>query len=305
MSNDLRVPAERDFRAGRLQRRKEHLVNELTFAPTRRRRRLVLGALVPAAVLLLAATGVTTYVLTRPATQLESVGCYDRLDLQANTTIVSADGRDPVAICAELWRAGAVGPGPAPELTACVLPSGAVGVFPSVGAKTCNSLGLAGLSPDYAADVEVLSDLRASLVPRFATDCLGESEGRRLVERELASRGLTDWAVEVAGDGFDPKRPCAELGTDSGRRIALLLAVEQVQIACYERPELPTDFVLARANGTDPIELCRGVWEQGRLRGDAPAIACLLHGSSVGVFPAGAPGLCGRLGPSVSPLREG
>jgi hypothetical protein len=46
---------------------------------------------------------VTTYVLTRPATQLESVSCYDRLELQANTTIVSADGRDPVAICAELW----------------------------------------------------------------------------------------------------------------------------------------------------------------------------------------------------------
>ena len=302
------IPEERELPFARLQMRKEHLVAETERslgAPRRQRRRWILGALVPAAVLLLAATGITTYVVTRSATHLESVGCFDRADLEANTTIVAADGRDPVAICAELWSEGVMGPAPAPaELASCVLESGAVGVFPASGPETCNSLGLPKLASDYAGDVEIVADLHASLVGRFATDCLDESAGRRLVEQELAARGVVGWKVEVApGDSFDAERPCAEFGSDAGRKVAWLFPVEQVQILCYERPELPTRFQLVRADGTDPVALCEAAWEQGRSQGGSPAVACLLHGSSVGVFPAGGPGLCGRLGPSVGPLR--
>jgi hypothetical protein len=302
MSKEIGLPAERDLPAGRLQRRKEHLVRELTFSPSRRRRRFVLGALVPAVLLLLGATGVATYVLTRPATQLESVGCYDRLDLEANTTVVAADGRDPVAICAQLWEEGAVGSGPTPALAACVLESGAVGVFPRVGEMTCNSLGLATLGSDYSARVGGLAELRAKIVARLAVDCLDGAESRALVERQLAAQGLAGWRVEIAGNGFGADRRCAELGTDAGQKIALLIPVEPVKIACYERADLPSRFVLVEADGTDPVVRCRNAWQEGRLTGAPPAVACLLHGSAAGVFPAAEPGLCERLGPAVSPL---
>jgi hypothetical protein len=297
------IPEERELPFARLQMRREHLLAEAERslgAPKPQRRRWILGALVPAAVLLLAATGITTYVVTRPATHLETVGCFDRADLDANTTIVSAGGRDPVAICAELWSEEVVGPAPAPaELAACVLESGAVGVFPAAGPETCNSLGLPKLASNYAAEVQIVADLRASVVGRFATDCLGESAGRHLVEQELAERGMDGWKVEVApGENFDAARPCAEFGSDAGRKLAWLFPVEQVQILCYERAELPARFQPVRADGTDPVALCEAAWEQGRSQGGSPAVACLLHGSIAGVFPAG-----GRLDPSVAPLR--
>src|SRR5918992_486378 len=114
MRLEREIPATRDLPTARLQRRKEHLVREAAAsigASERPRRRWLLGALVPAAVLLLGATGIGTYLLTREATHLESIGCYATADLGADTTIVSADGRDPVAVCAELWQDGAVGSG--------------------------------------------------------------------------------------------------------------------------------------------------------------------------------------------------
>jgi hypothetical protein len=106
-------------------------------AARRRRRRLAL-ILVPAVLAALAVTGFTTYALTREPAHLESVGCFETAELDGNIAVVSADGRSPTAICAELWRQGAMGPGPAPDrLAACVLETGAVGVFPGSGKDTC------------------------------------------------------------------------------------------------------------------------------------------------------------------------
>lgn len=308
MNDELIIPAERDLPPARLQRRKEHLVSEVGLSArdrSRRRRRWLVGALVPAAALLLGATGVATYVLTRPATHLESVGCYERADLGANTTIVSMDGRDPVAICAELWEDGDVGPGSVPELAACVLPSGAVGVFPRSGDETCNSLGLANLAAGFTESAKKVADLHAAVVARFAIDCFDEARARRLVESELAAGGFRGWQVEVAGGGFGDERPCASFGTDAARNVALVIAGERVQVACYERPDLPTEFVLAPANGTDPVALCTRLWREGSLGGERPAVACLLHASGVGVFPAAGREICTSFGPSVGPFPAG
>jgi hypothetical protein len=297
MRFEREIPAERDLPAARLQRRKEHLVREAAAsfgAGERRRKRWLFGALVPAVVLLLGATGIGTYLLTREATHLESVGCYATADLGADTTIVSADGRDPVAICAELWQEGVVGPGRAPaELAACVLESGAVGVFPAVGRQTCNSLGLAKLAEGFAVSAGRVADLNGAVTARLAIDCVGEREARGLVQGELAARGFGAWRVEVTGDGYSAARPCTQFGTDASGRLALLIPAESVQITCYEEATLPTRFTMAEANGTDPIALCAG---------ERPGVACLLHGSSVGVFPTSDANICRRLGPSVSPF---
>jgi hypothetical protein len=308
MRLEQEIPAERDLPAARLQRRKEHLVNELaaTFGVgERRRKRWLLGALVPAAVLLLGATGIGTYLLTREATHLESIGCYATADLGADTTIVSADGRDPVAICTELWQQGVVGRGKAPaQLAACVLDSGAVAVFPAAGRDTCNSLGLANLAEGFAADAGRVADLSGAVTARLAVDCVSEGEARGLVQQELAARGFAGWRVDVAGDGYSAARPCTQFGTDASGRLALLIPAEPVQIGCYEQAKLPTDMVLVEANGTDPVALCARLWRSGELGGERPGVVCLLHGVAVGVFPASDPGICRRLGPSVSPFSR-
>jgi hypothetical protein len=142
MSDETRIPAQRDLPPGRLQRRKEHLVAEVSMwdrEAKRRRRRLAL-VLVPVVLAVLAVTGFTTYALTREPTHLESIGCFETAELDGSIAVVNADGRNPTAICAKLWRKGDMGLGPAPEsLAACVLETGAVGVFPSSGKDTCNT----------------------------------------------------------------------------------------------------------------------------------------------------------------------
>jgi hypothetical protein len=237
MNDETRIPAQRDLPPGRLQQRKEHLVSEVSMwnrTARRRRRRLVL-VLVPAVVAVLAVTGFTTYALTREPTHLESVGCYETAEFDGNIAVINADGRDPTAICAELWRQGDMGPGPAPErLAACVLETGAVGVFPSSGAGTCEQLGLADLPPTYAAEAERFAALRDAIVAKLGAPpsgtsegdlkCVREEEARAFIRQELEAHGYVDWDIEVIGDGF-AGRPCAEVsvGFDGEGKVVFLV----------------------------------------------------------------------------------
>jgi hypothetical protein len=239
MTDELHVPAERGFPPGRLQRRQEHLVSELSAwdgAARHRRRRLFL-VLVPAAALLLAVMGFTTYALTREPTHLENVGCFETAELDGNVAIVSADGRPPTAICAELWQQGAIGNDAAPNnLAACVLDTGAIGVFPSSGGNTCERLGLADLPPTYAAERKRFAELRDAIVAHIGeppTDsspntlkCVSEADARALVRRELDARGYGDWGIEVPAGGYTGERPCLQVAFDGERRVVVLVPYE-------------------------------------------------------------------------------
>jgi hypothetical protein len=240
MTDELFLPPERDLPPGRLQRRKEHLVSEVSVwdRAARRRRRRVALILVPAVIVLLGLTGFTTYALTREPTHLESVGCFETAALDGNIAIVNADGRDPTAICGELWREGAMGGGPAPEsLAACVLDTGVIGVFPSSGEDACKQLGLADLPPTYAAEGRRFAKLRDAIVDYLGEPasgsslgdrrlkCVGEEEARALVRRELDAHGYDDWGIEVSGDGFTAERPCAEASFDGDRKTVVLIPV--------------------------------------------------------------------------------
>jgi hypothetical protein len=239
MNDHLEPPAARDFPSGRLQQRKEHLVSELNLqegSRRRRRHRLVL-VLVPAVFAFLIATGFTTYVLTRDVTHFESIGCYDKASTGANTTVVKADGRDPVAICAELWAQGVVGAGPVPDqLAACVLETGAIGVFPTSGTETCARLGMADLPASYAAEGKSFAELRDAIeshlgVPASGSSlgspkCVGEEAARAAVRRELDAHGYTDWKIEVPDNvGFSAERPCAEASFDGKQKVVFLIPV--------------------------------------------------------------------------------
>ena len=236
MNDKTRIPAQRDLPPGRLQLRKEHLVSEVSMwdRATRQRRRRLAFVLVPAVLAVLAVTGFTTYALTREPTHLESIGCYETAELDGNIAIVNADGRDPAAICADLWRQGAMGDRPTPEsLAACVLETGAVGVFPGSGSDTCEQLGLADLPRTYAAAAERFGDLRDAIIAKLGEpasgstrggpQCVGEEEALGIVRRELDAHGYADWDVMVAGDGFSAQSPCADVSFDTAGKTVFLL----------------------------------------------------------------------------------
>ena len=231
MTEKLSIPNRRELPAPWLELHREYLLGELR-GPARRRRRLVI-ALVPAVVILLAATAFTSYKLTRNPTHLESIGCYDRADLAANVAVVSADGRDPLTICSEVWQQGALGKQAPKVLQACVLQTGAIAVFPAVRRNTCGSLGLAPLPAIYRAEAKRFAALRAAVVTRLGEpasgsskrgpQCVGRTAAERFVRRALDAKGYTDWQIKVAGGTFTKARPCAEPSFDTGGKTLYLI----------------------------------------------------------------------------------
>ncbi len=151
MSVRLTPPPERDFPAGRLQQRKEQLVSQI-FASTpprsqRRPRRALTAVVAVAAAGVLAAAAYAGYALTRPATQLESIGCYQADSLDANTAVLASGTDSPVAACAAKWASAFPTVQRPTNFAACVLGNGSIGVFPAdASTDTCRNLGLAHLA---------------------------------------------------------------------------------------------------------------------------------------------------------------
>lgn len=234
MSDKLRIPDRREVSAAWIERHRDYLLDELAGAPAaqRRRRRLVI-AFVPAVVILLAATAFTTYSLTREPKHLESIGCFDRASLSANTAIVSADGRDPVIVCLEVWQRGALGTHVPQRLVACVLQTGAIGVFPRTRPNTCGALGLAPLPASYAAEGKRFAALQSAIVARLGEpasgssrrgpQCVGKADALAFVRRQLDARGYRDWEITIAGGTFTSQRPCAEPSFDKGAKAVYLI----------------------------------------------------------------------------------
>jgi hypothetical protein len=230
--NELRVPDRRDLPVARIEAQREFLLGEVTRRPRVQRRRMAI-VLVPAAVIVAAATGFTTYALTRTPKHLESIGCYDSARLSANVAVVDADGRMPTAICAGVWRQGALGPATPKQLQACVLSTGAIGVFPRPGSDVCSALGLAPLPASYAAEARRFARLRDAVIARLGQpasgsskrgpQCVGRAAATAFVRRALDEQGYGDWRIEVAGGEFTPARPCAEPSFDTGAKVVYLL----------------------------------------------------------------------------------
>lgn len=179
--------------------------------------------LIPGLVVAILSVGFTFYAL-RQVTEPLTIGCYARADIEADTAVVGADGGSAVAACEELWRQGAFGAGPVPPLAACVLPSGAVGVFPSSGQDTCGTLGLAAVeSGSYPEEFDEVVGLRTALVDEFlARGCVSEQQAVDLVKEEFRARGLGQWTVEVSGS-FTAERSCASLAFEpEAKKVSLV-----------------------------------------------------------------------------------
>ncbi len=147
MSFRLTPPPEREFPAGRLQQQKEQLMSQLSGAPAaparhHPRRVLVLAAAFAVAGIL-AAAAFAGYALTRGATPVATIGCYETDSLAANTAVLSSGTGSPAAACARTFASAFPHAQPPASFAACVLPSGSVGVFPGdTAGDTCESLGL-------------------------------------------------------------------------------------------------------------------------------------------------------------------
>lgn len=181
------------------------------------------------------------YILDRPTTKPISVACFGSADLQARSVVDTGSG-DPVDRCGQAWRDGAFGRvSDPPPLVECVLPSGAVGVFPGSSAATCDSLGAARPAPGGGQPPAVPGDgtgtaadaiaLRTALTEAITSArCTTAEEARQVVDRELAARGLGAWRIqEGAGDGggFDAVRRCASVAIDVERRLVILVPVPE------------------------------------------------------------------------------
>jgi hypothetical protein len=192
--------------------------------PSRRR----LWILVPAVVL---ALGAATYGLFRAVDQPSVLACYRQASLGADRAVLPATGGDPVAACRALWKPGGEfnpqGNASAPPLTACVLTSGGLGVFPSrTGTDTCAALGLRHPEKNNGegTDAQAIQGFQESVATRFLTSCLDRQAATSFALRELQRWGLRGWRV-VVGASFTAARPCASASLDAPHRTLTLIPV--------------------------------------------------------------------------------
>lgn len=238
MTTRLIPPPERDFPAGRLQLRKERLVSDISaasMAPAAGRSRRVLAtAIAVGTAAVLAAAAYAGYVLTRPATQLESIGCYESASLTADTAVVPSGSASPVAACANIWSSAFPAAERPTNFAACVLDSGAIAVFPVQStAEPCAQLGLPRLAqtPQTQRDARQFARLKADLDAIFAgPTCLSFDTARSRTRSALEANGLSSWQIVpgegVAGEGFSSQRPCAGLAFDTAARTIILVPEE-------------------------------------------------------------------------------
>jgi hypothetical protein len=180
------------------------------------------------AVLLLVAAG---FGLFRQTSQPLLVACYAQASLGADRAEVPPSGSDPVDACRPLWQPGGelnkTGRLSVPTLEACLLSSGAVGVFPQpAGLDVCAALGLARPSNDPARQIEseALAKVQDTLSSAFLSKCVGQDDAVALARQTLADNHLNNWNVSTP-TSFSPADPCASVAFDLAHRTVRLIPV--------------------------------------------------------------------------------
>lgn len=192
----------------------------------RNRRRLVL-VLVP--ILVAAALG-AGYVWLRPAAQPLVLICYARPSLGAERAVVPANERNDLGACAPLWRDhgqfSEESHGTVPPLVACVVPNGAVGVFPNVaGEDPCSALGLPHEAENrQSGENAAIVRVQDAVVRLLVGNCVGEAAAIRITRSQLDRNGLKDWRVEASAP-FTAAHSCASLAVDAPHHTIELVPV--------------------------------------------------------------------------------
>jgi hypothetical protein len=189
------------------------------------RRRVIVAASAAAVVALVAAAA--AWIVTKSPSDPVRVACYSSASLKADAALLRTEPSDgPVAACAEVWRSGAFRSvsSTTPALAACVLSSGAVGVFPG-DASVCDQLGL----PRVATDSGGLTTVGVALIDKLvaalaAPNCVDVAAAADLVREQLDQAGLAGWTLitpaTVASD-----KPCASIAFDPSSKTITLVPV--------------------------------------------------------------------------------
>jgi hypothetical protein len=193
---------------------------------TEMRRRRRIWVLVPVAVVLLVAAG---YGIYRSVTEPLVITCFQQARLYASRVEVEATGANPVGLCAAPWRPGGdfnpSGHVVTPELAACVLSGGTIGVFPTTpDHDVCHVLGLERAPPGSNADVRALARFRETIATAMLRSCYSRTEAVALVRAKLQEAGLGLWRVQVS-EPFTDSRPCASPYIDSAARIVRIVPI--------------------------------------------------------------------------------
>lgn len=300
----------RDLPLGRLEQRKEHLISEVRgqSRTSWSRPRVVLAAAFGVLVLG-ASVAAGGYVLRSDEVRsFDGIGCFAEADEDSDVAVIDANGADPVELCRQIWDNGGFGPaaGTPVDLSACVLHSGAVGVFPASGEDACQELGLSELPADFASTSEALAELESALGWRFLqAGCVDHADSAVLAREELDERGLLEWQVREepgpSGEGHTSEFPCASFGLAPADQTIHLYFFERptAWVACLEQPSLDAKVSVGSMGGPAAVDQCALLWSAGVL-GDGttpPLTDCLAdeYGSAI-VVPAGDGGVCEGLG---------
>lgn len=235
MNHTPAPPRSRDLPGSRLEYRKEALMQQIHNERSRRtarERTRVVAALIPAALLGIAATG---YLVVRPDEVVAAgIGCYSATAHDANVTVIPTTGGDPIKACARLWAEGVIdGSDPNPELSACINSGRAVAVFPTANEKVCARLGMQPLPEGYREAARRFAQMTdavhrelyrsaSSMTGGADVACLDEGTALEAVNRAL-ERHAPDWSVEFAqGDYGDRTCMNAVSFEDADKRILII-----------------------------------------------------------------------------------
>jgi hypothetical protein len=219
-------PVPSDFAASPRSRPSAHaLFADIVEQRPRRVRRRVLVLIVVIA--LTAALLMAFVALRRVGTSLSTAPvCYQADSLESQRVVATAG--DAKQACAALWTSGRFGSA-VPDFDVCVLPSGALGVFPGEAGSVCSQLDL----PESSGDNRIERFVDA-LNRRITASCVPPDQAKRIAEKELASRGLTNWTV-TAGEA-DAKHPCASVSPHTSERTIVLIPIKNPRPDSVEEP---------------------------------------------------------------------
>lgn len=175
-------------------------------------------ALLAVALLAIGATGVAVAQIGGDPVDLavNDVACYDTADLGGDVSVLSADGRSPIEVCAEVLSAD--GRGTVPPLVACVEGAG-VKVLPGNGVETCERHGLDPLPASYDLGRQKVSRLEQRIVAlESATDCRSPHDLARDAQAVLDEEGWAGWRAVVAPRG---RGPCGWIRRLGGAQLSL------------------------------------------------------------------------------------
>lgn len=226
--SDLRVPERRPMPRQRKEARRDHLIRELR-APRRRRPRFGRRTLVllPIGATLAGGAFAATQIWqsSHPA-DVVRVQCYERASIEARHREASSDvlglrgprqrARGATAMCADLWRHGALGvSGKVPQLEACVY-RGRTAVFPGP-SGTCVALAMRPVRGFERRQAELVAGLDE--IVALLGRCGDPDEISRQLDAMVRRRGGEPLHLDL------PLAPGRDCGPALPRRTALKVAM--------------------------------------------------------------------------------